>query len=376
MSEQSYRYQMLLSAQSLYRMSGLQARLKGLVNCCSRYNPAVNGFFLSLSGGDLVVRGRGHCHNRASCPVCSYPRQRGMMSDICHGIWNARHQGYGVYLVTLTFSHGVGDDLGAIQYMMSEARQRMYRHGGFRGGMLDMGYIGRVTDYEVQLMGVNGAHPHTHELFFGSAGLFLSDLEELYNKYWLTALYESGLSARVGVAVKVTGYKGVGDYITKMGSEVCLQNFSKQSWGGGSLAPLQVLSRYTDTADDRYADAWLDYVMHIRGKRIIGFSRGLRERLDMRAFADVDEVDDTCNADVLQVSLDDSRKLSMCEWYDLCDQMINGQLDDVLSYLKSIHISYEIYGGGLNRLRDIIYCRDVGDVEGLERLVKSVTKGC
>lgn len=374
MSEQSYRYQMLLSAQMLYRMVGLQAKLKGLANCCRRYNPAIKGFFLSLYGGDLVVRGRCKCHNRASCPVCSYPKQRSIMSEICRGIWNARRKGYGVYLVTLTFSHGVGDDLGAIQYMMSYARESMYRQGGFRAGMVEMGYIGRITDYEVQLMGVNGSHPHTHELFFGLSGLNLTEIEELYSKYWVPALYEAGLSGRIGVAVKVTGYKGVGDYITKMGSEVCLQNFSKKSWGGGSLAPMQVLSRYTDIGDQRYADAWIDYVMNIRGKRLIGFSRGLRDCLGMMEFEDVNEVDDTRNVDVLQVNLDDSRKLSMCEWYDVCEMMQNGELNSALSYLKSIRISYEIYGGGLNRLRDIVYCRDMGDVEGIQRLV-SLIKG-
>lgn len=370
--EQSYRYWLLDVARGLYRDAGLDVSLRGLSRCCTRHNPLSGGFFgLSIVGGSVVLRGRNHCHNRACCPVCSYPRQMRTMSDVCHGIWNARHKGHGVYLVTLTFSHGSGDEFGVIQHLLSVARQRMYRQGGFRSWLRSAGYVGRVVDYEVQLMGRNGPHPHTHELFFGDSSLDLWELEEVYDKYWISSLYEAGLSGRVGVRCKVTGYEGVGDYITKMGSEVCLSNFSKDSWGGGSMSPLRVLARYADTGDGLCADAWLDYVLNIRGKRIIGFSRGLRGYLGIGDWDDGDSGDGPYDADLLSVRLDDVRRLSMAEWADLCADVDGGGLDRVLSYLDDIRVSYDVIGGGLNLYRAVLDCRKGGDVEDLVNMVKN-----
>lgn len=377
MSEQSYRYDLLSCAKSLYAELGLSRKFRGLAGCCSRHNPMSGGFFgFSIMGGSVVVRGRNHCHNRACCPVCSYPRQRRMMSDICHGIWTARHNGHGVYLVTLTFSHGIDDDLGAIQYLMASARQSMYRQGGFRSGIRALGYFGRIVDYEVQLLGKHGPHPHTHELFFADAGLSTDEILYLYDKYWIGSLYDAGLSGRVGVACKVTGYQGVGDYITKMGSEVCLSNFTKESWGGGSMSPMRVLQAFAETGETKYADAWIDYITNIRCKRIIGFSRGLRGALGLADFSDFSDDDSGLyDGDLLQIHPGCIEKIPLADWYRICEDINHGELEKVLRYLKDIQILYDVKADGLNKYNGLISCLKGGDVEELVKMVKTKRKG-
>lgn len=354
-NERIYRYELQDTAREIYRRFGVVWNVKGLYSCC-RYAPKNEIRFDVTGDGSVCLIGLNHCNSRSSCPVCAYPMQLGTLNDLENAIWLARHKGYGVYLVTYTFSHGVGDNLAMIQDMFSEAKQMMYRDKSFRGVMDYYGYIGRITDYEIQLCGRNGYHPHTHDLSVMDADLDLDEVRDIYADYWCRFLDAVGLSARDDISVTVLGYKGVGDYITKMGCEVSLGNFTKQSRGEGSLSPFQCLAMYKETGKEFYAVNWLEYVLNIKRKRIIGWSRGLKDRLGLAEFKEENEACEEFGSCPLLV-LDDVKEVDVLrpwQWRTLKECLEKGMIEEVEEVLKKVRISYHVNKIGLQRYEEVL----------------------
>lgn len=357
-NERIYRYELLDSALQLYRKYGLEDKLSGLC-ACSRFAPLKSFGFAVLPDGSVVLEGLNKCHCRSSCPVCAYGEQIATMNEIQRGIYNARHMGYGVYLVTFTFRHGSGDDLSVLQSGFSEARQRLYRNHSYRDFMRSLGYQGRISDYEVQLCGANGYHPHSHELFILDPDLDLEMIEDLSADYWLESLSSVGLSAKKDISCNVLGYRGVGDYITKMGAELCLGNFTKDAWdGSSSMSPLRCLAKYHDTGDDYYGAWWCDYVLNVRRKRMLGWSRGLKDRLHCRDFVedvveqDWSSLDGDRRAVIVIDDANDLRRLAPWQWCTLREVMNRGGIREVEELLKKVRIPYYVNTNGLRILEE------------------------
>lgn len=355
-NERIFRYELQDTAVQLYKDLNVDWDVKGLCSCC-RYVPKKELSFKITKDGTIYLEGLNHCNNRASCPVCSYPAQLKTLNEIERAIWLARHRGYGVYLVTYTFAHGAGDNLAMIQDMFAEAKMMMYRDKDFRALMKYYGYVGRITTYEIQLCGLNGYHPHTHDLEFLDEDISPAEIEEVFSRYWLEYLEMVGLSARSDIGVKVLGYKGVGDYITKMGCELTLGNFTKQSRDDNSLSPLQCLTMYHNTKNYFYGLHWIEYVLNIKRKRIIGWSRGLRDFIGVRDFDEIVEdgtVDDCVTPFLVFDEPRDVDKLKPWQMRTLKECLNNGMLKEVEDLLKMVRVSYHINNIGLKRYHDIL----------------------
>ena len=355
-NERIFRYELQDTAIELYREFNVDWDVKGLCSCC-RYVPSKELSFKITKDGIVYLNGLNHCNSRSSCPVCAYPAQLKTLNEIQYAIWLARHKGYGVYLITYTFSHGAGDSLAMIQYMFGEAKQLMYRDKSYRDLMKYYGYVGRITDYEIMLCGSNGYHPHSHDLEFLDEDVDLDEIREVYADYWVKYLEKVGLSARNDISVKVLGYKGVGDYITKMGCEISLANFTKNSREDKSLSPFQCLTMYHNTHNYYYGVNWIEYVCNIKRKRIIGWSRGLRDFLGVRDFGEVEEsglVDECTSPLIVFDEPRDVDKLKSWQWKTLKESLDKGMLKEVEDILKAVKISYHLNTIGLKRYHDMV----------------------
>lgn len=319
----------------------------GVKDCC-KFAPAGAFYFGVLQDGSVGLFGLNKCHRRSSCPVCAIGRDVEDLNRIQYAIHEARKRNWGVYLVTFTFSHCLADTLDDLQARYSWANEQMYRNGSYRKDLkYCLGYHGRITDYEVQLCGENGYHPHRHELFFCEEGLELDFFEWIIRQYYLKALSESGLSAREDIGVKVDGYQGVGNYITKMSAEITLGNHTKESWDGSSLSPFRCLQMWHETREKFYASWWCDYVCHIRGKRKLGWSRGLKDLLGVREFVDELTSDNVLYHPFVIIPGRDSRRFPLWKWREMSEE-INGRCyEDVLEELNRIQILYDVDEDGL-----------------------------
>lgn len=345
--ERVYRYRLQESALRAYREMSCENRVGGVLDC-SRFCPSGCFWFGVMSDGSVGLYGLNRCHRRSSCPVCSLGADVACLNEIQYAIWRARRDGLGVYLVTYTFSHCKADTLDELQRMYAWANEDLWRNGSYRRDLdMCLGYRGRITDYEVQLCGRNGYHPHRHELFFCDPDLELDFFEWVVSGHYLKALSKAGLSASEEIGVKVDGYQGVGDYITKMSAECTLGKHTKVSWGGGSMSPFECLRAWHETGDRYYAAWWCDYVCSVKGKRMLGWSRGLKDRFKVRRFVDEMSVDSVASHPLVVVPARDYGRVPVWKWREMSERMNSREFDDVCEELDRIRISYHVDGDGL-----------------------------
>lgn len=346
-NEKVFRYKMKESFENLCDYFRLWNRLKNPYNCCRRFY-ASPSFFVD-DWGRCYLKGLQHCKARAFCPVCSLKAQKDSLDQIRQGIINARKKGLYVCLVTYNFSHHKVDELPIIQAAFGLAKQNMYRNGSFRRFIKNNGYIGRITDYEVQLCGDNGYHPHSHDLEFFNNDIDLDLIKDKYVVYYLNALNESGLYAKEDVAVDVLDYKGVGDYVTKLSSEMTLHLQTKDSWSN-SLSPLRCLKAYMQTDDLFYGSYFMDYVLNVRGKRILGWSRDLKGFLGV-VNEKIEKEDDDF---IFVVNNKDFDKLNRVNWFGMAADLSCGNVDDCFDHLKRLSISYTLNESALYMMKNVL----------------------
>ena len=114
---------------------------------------------------------------------------------------------------------------------------------------------------------------------------------------------------------------------------------------------MRCLSAYHETGDLWYGVWFVDYVLKVRGKRILGWSRGLKSTLGV--FDKIDDGDSQNDkTPLLFVSGADLSKIGVNGMRDIIDDLNIGGLEDVENYLKCFRISYQFYDEGLQVLKE------------------------
>lgn len=352
--ERVYRYSLLDASCDAFGLVGVDM---GGLGCCSRYG-VYSGTSINSLEGSLVIGGLQHCHSVACCPVCSYSLGIERCNEIGSFIWCVRKQGFGVYLVSLTCSHKMTDDLALLIKRMMSASSAMWRNGSLRRSLKDWGYLGRITSFEVMTHGVNGFHPHLHILLIGSDDLDVDAVGADLLDYWSKSLKSEGLKCNEH-GCDVMGYKGVTDYITKMQTELSLLNVTKDmSKGGESMSPMNLLSCWNIERDVSFAREWVDYCIGVKGKRITVWSRGLRDVASMlRKQYNLEIPDDKKEMNGL-IIFDDSRqyeKLKPWQWRLLVEMIYQDKIDKVLRLMDDKGIGYYFNRRNYDEFKKIVY---------------------
>ena len=157
------------------------------------------------------------CGSVWSCPCCS-----GTVSETRRGELNAllawaRAEGLHPVMLTLTARHGADHALPALLNSMKEAKRRLANHRQSKA--MRPRIIGHVTATEVTGGGVNGWHPHFHQVLLVKAASQAEALElvEALREPWLAALKSEGLDG-AGAAFQVQGATAAGQYLGKWGA--------------------------------------------------------------------------------------------------------------------------------------------------------------
>jgi hypothetical protein len=261
---------------------------------------------------------------RRSCPWCVHDRARRDMLELTVAVAAAEREGLATFMVTLTMRHHFGEALAGLLDDMLKAKAWVFSGRWFRTWRDAWGIVGHVRYTEIT-DGENGWHPHFHLVFFGRADLTDSELEELENQLierWLTSLEKRGRAGLSAVAVKVTrGHSQTAKYLAKAGKlperktkpgiefEAAYAP-SKKARADENFAPLELLAVAAGLGDvKRYAAAfteddetaavvlagsrWIEYFIAIKGRQIVAWSDGLKERWSVDAEADILELKDT-----------------------------------------------------------------------------------
>lgn len=350
--ERVYRHHLLDASIDAFSCVG-GADMGGLASCC-RYSTGLFGSAICATDNGIFLQGVQHCHSISCCPVCSYSLGVERCNEIGSFIWCVRKEHKGVYLVSLDCSHKIDDDFSSLLKSLMSASMAMWRDGSLRRVLSSVGFVGRITSFECMMGGVNGFHPHFHILVIADEGLDVDFLGGLFLAEWKKSLKASGLFCNEH-GCDCLGYEGVGDYITKMQSELSLLNATKNYGKGksGSMSPMQYLRMWDLERNPDYAETWVNYVKTVKGKRVNVWSRGLKDyasRLREKYDIHLKGLDNSDMEGLIVLdNFRDYQKLKPEEWRLLIELIYKGKLDSVRTVLDARHIPYYANNNAINK---------------------------
>lgn len=210
------------------------------------------------------------------CPICARRVAEARRAEIQMAINNAIRRGWGVALVTLTFSHGAGDVLENILEKFSKA-QSDFKSGRAAADLrVGIQYVGEIRTLEVT-HGNNGFHPHTHSIWITQKQLTQAEAEALEQKLfdlWLPACLRKGLPAPIrehGVDVRIAQHE-ISDYLSKWGFAAELAGGVSKRGKNGSVNPWQLLAAAHEGSTDA-ARLWRIFAHAFFGKRQLFWSK-------------------------------------------------------------------------------------------------------
>ncbi|MFW0966459.1 protein rep [Vibrio parahaemolyticus] len=242
----------------------------------------------SAEHGKAFYQGLMACGSVWHCPVCAAKVSERRRIELKDALESAKAKGYRSHFVTLTFPHGISDDLNDILDRMRKAYRRLSSGKNAIKSLIKRAdeqneIIGFIRAIEVT-HGKNGFHPHIHMIVFTNDTITSSGLEYFYKKAWKNACVNSGLPEpnEHGCTVKDGSYAS--EYVSKWGIEDEMTKANAKTTKRKGLTPWGLLQASLLGDDDDYptekANAlFLVYANAFSGQRQLYWSNGLRKAL-------------------------------------------------------------------------------------------------
>ncbi len=258
------------------------------VAACLRYRIASLVDALQIPGRVMgALGGLQTCGSVWMCASCASKISERRREELQQAIDQVRDAGGSVVMVTYTLRHHNRESLGAVRGGLQVARQVMCRSRAYRAVMGELDLLGKVHALEVT-HGVNGWHPHIHELLMISGGFVdLISLETQLRVLWLRSLKQQEMSGDHH-ALRVQLANGdVGDYVAKFDGSAMwtaahelTKQTVKEGRASGSRSPMALLRDYLE-GDENAGVLWREYALEFKGRRQLVWSDGLRARLGL-----------------------------------------------------------------------------------------------
>lgn len=266
-------------------------------------------FYRQTESGKVRIEGVGTCGNVWTCPVCSAKVCETRRNELQTAMVMATAMGYHAYLLTLTSPHQAEDELPGLVERQKKALQSFRNSRGFKRICERYGRLGAIHASEVT-WGINGWHPHAHDLWFASAGLEqdFSTIRRLRG-LWLRAQIKHGLLRLDGTlkplrdawrhGLDLRGGQYAAEYIAKFGhdsawglsSEVTRPHAKvglRRAAGDGEHFTPFALLEWAAGGDSTATAAFRQYAEVYTGRRMLVWSRGLKAALGIQEIADIE----------------------------------------------------------------------------------------
>jgi hypothetical protein len=233
------------------------------------------------------------CHSVWVCPLCSTDIRTQRGEEIGGAVELHLGEGRGVTFGTATLPHGKGDRLRDSYSVVARAWADVGRDLSVRKFRAANGHWGFCRTCEVTYGVLNGWHPHAHWLDFWQEPQPLDAVLEyqgLVYRAWSSSVERQGFrvpSERWAVDVRSVVDRGseartVGQYMTEMsprgaGHELTALSTKRAKRSG--LGPFDILSKLRSGDLEPWLALWHEYEKATRGRRMLGQSRGLFDRV-------------------------------------------------------------------------------------------------
>lgn len=294
-----------------YRLLDVARRLlpgDKALNACMRA-PVFGVQFVKVmhdqANGSATFRGVCRCANGKLCAVCAAHLGEAKRAELSAGVAACIGEG-AVYLMTLTCSHKLGDDLADVIRRFDQAKRSMRQARAYRDALKAFSNPMQVTAWELTWSPLNGWHYHQHILLFVldrmEQHLSSDDFAAVARSQWQHAAAREGLTMNEhGFDFQAT--KGaIADYIAKWGHEP-----ARRPWGAEDEAtkahsksgrvvvagakktihvtPMQMLGLLDEGITSLFghdlAALFCQYAAATRGKAQLKWSAGLRAVLGL-----------------------------------------------------------------------------------------------
>jgi hypothetical protein len=251
-------------------------------------------------GGDMIIRRKGDvyhytgmstCGSGWICPVCAAKIRYHRADEASRALVSALDQSMSALFVTRTIPHSAEDKLGVTLGLLAEGRRYVANQKVVKGVRRTAGYQGGISSKEITF-GMNGWHPHTHDIEYYEHEMSLEDFAALSSAYYeyLSRFYSRngfrGLTLQHGVRVEQVELDGVAlaRYVTKLqeGGNIRLHAAHELTRADlkkgreGSLMPFDIACQFFETGDMDLLDLWHEYERETFGRSVIRFTKGLR----------------------------------------------------------------------------------------------------
>jgi hypothetical protein len=253
-------------------------------------------------GGDMIVRqkngvshyaGMSTCGSGWICPVCSPKIRYHRANEASRAVVSALDQGMSALFVTRTIPHSAEDRLGITLSLLAEGRRYVANQTVVKAVRQAAGYVGGIASKEITY-GVNGYHPHSHDIEYFERELALADFAALSSVYYdyLRRFYNrngfEGLTRNNGVRIEQVELHDVAlaRYVAKLqegnirlhaAQELTRSDLKRGR--AGSLMPFDLICEFFETRDMALLDLWHEFERETFGRSVIRFTKGLRARL-------------------------------------------------------------------------------------------------
>lgn len=236
-----------------------------------------------LEHGKAFYSGVRTCGSVWPCPVCAAKISERRRAELVEALSNAKTQNLYVKLLTLTFPHGMGDDLSAIIGKLLKAWNKTSQ-GRVGKALRDLlGLRGYIRAFEVTY-GKNGFHPHFHVLLFLDKDWTNSGVKNAFSPVWQNACRLAGLPIPDDLhGCHVDDGSYAAQYASKWGLESEMTKGHSKKGKQGGMSPFDFLRAVFAQDEDspRFAGLFLIFEKAFKGKRQLYWSNGLRALLNL-----------------------------------------------------------------------------------------------
>lgn len=247
---------------------------------CSRWRRKGSSveILVSKEHGKAFYNGLQHCGSIWNCPNCAAKISERRREELKQAIIVAESLGWKPMLLTLTFPHGLGDDVKEITNKMIKAWDKC---GGTRAARLikdAIGLQGTIRAME-PTYGDNGFHPHLHIIIFITSNMTTQSVQAAYSPLWQQACVKVGLPMPSDAhGCRVDDNSKAAEYVSKWGleSELVKGHMKKAKKG---MTPWDMLRAYLYDNDKHAGDLFKVYAAAFKGRRQLVWSKGLKDVL-------------------------------------------------------------------------------------------------
>ncbi|MBE0501681.1 MAG: protein rep [Desulfuromonadales bacterium] len=278
------------------------------------------------------------CGSVWTCPICASKITEGRRSELKAACDFWQSSGGQIALVTTTIPHKRSDSLESLVIRFQKARILWRKRPSYKTTAKKFGIVGSIRALEITY-GVNGWHPHFHELFFYNLTetLYVNKNHHLhflqfeFVNQWQFAAISAGIkrpSDAYGLDVRNGDFAA--DYVAKFGQE------SRSGWGVDQeltkghikqarvgVSPFDMLRSFIQTgdiSDTAPAQYYIEYALSMFGKRQLFWSPGLKQHLQVKERSDQQLAE---HVDTSSLSLG---SLDLNQWRFILRHSLQGQV--------------------------------------------------